>query len=601
MFRQWMMFGLMLGAALCGHAAWAQEKITLAFNPEPGVYVMVRDTMGNSTTTLAQLATPFSSQVRTVVTTELHLDKAATGGKRSVTLVYRHVMQESYKNGQVSERLDSDSVDPSLAPGELIEYAMIGLPVTVTLDTAGKIVDIQGLDAVFIAYKTNTKGKLALQDEKNLHHFASNRIAESLLPFQFLPAKPVAHGGSWKASMTYSAATLKHTCALAGVKDDLATVTARGAIKNDPKRPDIDLVFNSTVQMDTVTGIIKTASTTVKGTSVATSDLNTVIDDKTDVTITKGAYTASTAGKAAPEVKRASQQGASEKVSLAFNPEPGVYVMMQEVVTSTTVVMNGRSETAQIRAVVTMDMSFGPANSAGKRNMKLVYRRVQLEASSGGMVHRWYDSAKSKSITNSDRTYDALIGTTISATLDANGKPLDVKGLDDVIETKMRDILKESPMSEREQAEYKQCFRQEMIEESFGRYRVTPDKPVGRGDSWRTASTFSYPILSTIPLVQTCTLADVKDNVATVSVKATLTENGKPLTTVSKQGSSQMDMLITGTALVDITTGLTTSETMTHKGSMDVKTANGNKMKVTTNGTTKRTITKGAKTPKATK
>jgi len=590
---------------MSGSAAWAQETIHLAFNPEPGTYVMVRDMADRWARTLPGQTAPQRRQSRTVVTMELHVGKADTDGHRPVKMMCRHVMQEINEDGRVSEKLDSNATDPSKMPTESIEFAMIGHPVTVTLDAAGRVInfhiDIQDFDAILYDYKVNTQAKLTAQEEKNLRNFVWQHIAEYLNPFQFLPGKPVAKGDSWKVPMPYSVTKFTYTCTLTDVTAGVATVTNRAATQNDPEHPNVDLAIDSTIRVDAATGMVKTASITQKGTSLAASGVKIVGDNTIEIAITQGAYNAAktAVNNATPEKKKTPQR---EKppgtIHLAFNPEPGFYTVTQESVRNTAIAINGHPpESVKVLAAVTVELSFGPANAAGKRNVKFVYRHARLEASSGGAVHKRYDSAKAKTASNTDPKYDALIGKVISATVDATGNLTDIKGLDDYIEAEMDDMREEGEMSDENLEDYERYLRQTILEEALGCLRVAPDKPVAQGDSWKTSIKFSVPFVRTLPLAQTCTLKDVQNGVATLAVNVTLPGDGKPRTLKTEQGSNRLEMLLTGTAIVDIATGLSTSETTVYNMKSDTQAANGNSMVVSVGGTIKRTLARGAYTP----
>ena len=286
---------------------------------------------------------------------------------------------------------------------------------------------------------------------------------------------------------------------------------------------------------------------------------------------------------------------AQEKINLTFNPEPGFYVVKQEVVGNSSGVVDGQSTTGQTRGAVTVEMSFGPPNAAGKRNVKLVYRRAQLEITGGRVVFLKYDSAKDrgKSKNPAALMYDALIDKVISATLDADGKVLDDKGLDELIDVFGKAEGKTYPVDSVERANYRKLLRKDLIEQCISPFPLIPGKPVAKGDSWKTTVTKAVPLLDIVSFRQTSTLTDIKDNQATIVIKATMAEESKSAAKSTAAGTvHQANITIEGTALMDVATGLAMSETLTQKGTISLM-IDKNEVTMSISGTVKHTMVKG--------
>ena len=224
--------------------------------------------------------------------------------------------------------------------------------------------------------------------------------------------------------------------------------------------------------------------------------------------------------------------------------------------------------------------------------MAITFRHVRNNISQGDYAILAFDSAADNNAQDpASQMYAAMIGRTISLTIDPRGRTGNVKGFDELIDAVMKDVP-DGP----EKANLKKNLVGNLVQ-GLGQFQgAYPDKPVSKGDSWEVTMDLPVPTEEVWEIKQTGTLKDVQNGVATVAFSVTLKNKGANGTAATDPaGVGDLDMTIDGTSLTDIATGMDGSATMTLKASMTVP-ADGYDVNMTLNGTATVTITKGTYT-----
>ena len=132
-------------AVSVGLAAWAEEKVELKINYEPGDYVM----MSSMTMKMAMTidGRTYNMRTRVATATDMTVGKADADGNREVTFTYRHIKTDATQDGRAIMAYDSASDDDPQHPAGKTYAAMIGKTITVTVDSKGGC-KAQGVDEI---------------------------------------------------------------------------------------------------------------------------------------------------------------------------------------------------------------------------------------------------------------------------------------------------------------------------------------------------------------------------------------------------------------------------------------------------------------------
>ena len=283
----------------------------------------------------------------------------------------------------------------------------------------------------------------------------------------------------------------------------------------------------------------------------------------------------------------------AQKIELKVNYEPGTYVMKQDMTMDMSIDVDGQTIKARTVMALTAEMIVGKAGKDGSRETKLTFRHIKNEVSQDGNTVMEYDSSDKKAQDPVARLYGAMIDRTITMTIDSQGAASNISGFDEVIDA----MLEGGELVGMPKEKLKKDFGSTFLE-SFSQMKTFPDKPVGKGDSWEISTDLAIPVLGDMQIKQVCTLKDVKDGVATVTIKGSMKAGGSEGADENAEedggmpGLREMNMTMDGTMLMNVATGLAKSMTMTQKGTF-VMSVNGMEMKTTMDGGHKITISKG--------
>ena len=282
-------------------------------------------------------------------------------------------------------------------------------------------------------------------------------------------------------------------------------------------------------------------------------------------------------------------------IDLRINYDPGTYVMVQNMTMNMSMNMGGQSVKTKTTMVMTAELVVGKADNAGSREMTFTFRHMKTETSQGGQTVMTFDSSNKKAQDPMSQMYNAMIGRTITMTVDPRGTSSNVRGFDEMMDAMLKDVP-EGP----EKANLRKSFGSQLLE-GLGQMQTFPDKPVSRGDTWEEAKDVSLPMMGEAQIKQVFTLKDVKGGVATIGISAEIKAQGGEGDDDPPASIREMSMTLDGTMFVEIATGLARSGTMTQQASFVVF-ANGMEMEMTMDGEHNITITKGTYTaPKAAK
>lgn len=266
------------------------QKIELAFNYEPGAYVVTRhltiDT--NSGTADTNSETVRGSQ-SVLVTMDMNVDEPDAHGNRKVTTTLRHVKSETslafVAGGQLSDRkYDSATDAKSEDTMNAMFYGTVGMPITMIIDPKGKISQVRDANGMI------PDGRDSL--DNIIHAF---------------PDKPVGKGDTWGTDGHVSlpmntGAQIRTVYTLEDIKNGVATVTAKMTMSNgddsgdeNKSRTSMEMSGNYAMQIDVKTGLLHSFSMTQKGTFARTTlgiDTIATTDTKIVATIKRGVYKA---------------------------------------------------------------------------------------------------------------------------------------------------------------------------------------------------------------------------------------------------------------------------------------------------------------------
>lgn len=263
---RYMISAMTIAAAAAG--AWGQEKVTFQVKHVPGSYVT-----SVATQTVQQVGNDrAAAQTATMtVVQEITIDKPTDQGQH-VRVVHRRI-QQSHKGGPVE--MTYDSADKPL-PNEKNPLAVIGLvvdvPIDVTLDKAGKVTEVKGLDQVWEKVAVESP-LLARQMKATFSEMVKEQFAQSS---RVLPDKPVGLGDTWEV--------LEKQTMIAGVPIDfrgtyklrrfemlggrrVAVVEKSGVTKvapsaSKPAKPDGEIKEQGTLKINVATGQVEESDLT---------------------------------------------------------------------------------------------------------------------------------------------------------------------------------------------------------------------------------------------------------------------------------------------------------------------------------------------------
>lgn len=178
------------------------------------------------------------------------------------------------------------------------------------------------------------------------------------------------------------------------------------------------------------------------------------------------------------------EQAAPGKIELRFRATAGDrhQVVVQTDETSTQVFHDGKTQTR-------LQMRFGAETEvldvAGETaRIRMTYRTVAVTDTSDGAVSR-YDSARdAKSKEPLPAMMNALIGSTLTLTVDQRGQLQEIEGLEE-LQARIAGAI-ELPAAEKKKLleSLAESFSQETIANSVGAL-ILPESPIAVGDSWK--------------------------------------------------------------------------------------------------------------------
>ncbi|MHC4294760.1 MAG: DUF6263 family protein [Planctomycetota bacterium] len=223
-----------------------------------------------------------------------------------------------------------------------------------------------------------------------------------------------------------------------------------------------------------------------------------------------------------------SAAGADEKIELKRRHVPGTYVIKQ--VTDLQSVTEFRQPAAtqpasqpasqpaplqtmtqNVSMLMVSEMSVGEPDESGQK-LKMVFKRIRQSIKAGPMS-MFFDSDSPTEQQNPMLApiYNALIGAEIEVTLDPDGKPVAITGLEDLFDSLAKTNPALGPMLDN----IKKQFGDQMIKQLFSMgENFLPHKAVAKGDTWVAESTEEYPMIGEVKITHNCKLKDIEQTPA---------------------------------------------------------------------------------------
>jgi len=268
---------------------------------------------------------------------------------------------------------------------------------------------------------------------------------------------------------------------------------------------------------------------------------------------------------------------AQDKITLKVNYEPGTYLLTSKTQTATSMTGDMKMSSSMIMTMIT-EMEVAKADDKGNREVKSSFKQIKMEQTVGNTTCN-YDSAigDNGKIGPIGNAFGAMIGKTITLTLDSKGGACNIRGVEEMVAA----MMKNSGLPASAEAALKNQFGQKMVEETFSNLQAFPDKPVAKGDTWDIIKKMELKVVGATDFKQTNTLKDVKNKNAIIAFTGTLK---KPKTTTSGpagQTATIQDLSITqnGTSQVIIDTGMVKQTDMAQRGSFTVIAGEGDSKK----------------------
>ena len=185
------------------------------------------------------------------------------------------------------------------------------------------------------------------------------------------------------------------------------------------------------------------------------------------------------------------------------------------------------------------------------KNIKVTYRRLTIK--SVGMGNELIlDSDKDE--VGKMNPFSGLRNASFSMVLAPNGAIKSVSGTDKMVDSIASKMTKDTTQLKQIKLSLEKQFNAEVIRQTMeSSFRMFADKPVKIGESWIVNT--KVQITMPIETATTYTLKEVKDNVATLSIKGNLVSKGDFDSMGSKMQTDLKGMNV-GDAQIDIRTGI---------------------------------------------
>ena len=292
------------------------------------------------------------------------------------------------------------------------------------------------------------------------------------------------------------------------------------------------------------------------------------------------------------------------KITLKIGFPPGRYEMVQEMDMKMTIDMTMEGQdpppTQQVNQKMTFwsTMDVSQPDAAGNTTMKVQFTRMKQEMD--GLVQMSLDTDDVESLKNNPlgKMLAGLCETTMTIVVDADGKAIEVKGVDEMWDR----MAKDAPAGA---GAVIGSFKQSMGNNAMARMytqpmAMAPEEPVGIGSVWRPEITIPMPMMGDMVFRNECELVSIgpadQGYVATVKVSGTATaEKGqKQQFGPASVTIDSMDLDMNGQILVNVDSGVPVDESIDLSGTYDMTSSAGKvevKMTVSMEGTTRTTVT----------
>ena len=253
---------------------------------------------------------------------------------------------------------------------------------------------------------------------------------------------------------------------------------------------------------------------------------------------------------------------AAKPLTLQRKYPPGTYVVTQDQDMQTATGLPGMGEIKQdAKITFVAELTIAKPDTQGRQQIVLQYKRIRMNV--GGPMKMSYDSARQgQADAMFAQMFQPMLAAKIEMTVDRNGKVLETKGADKLMDS----IARGNPMAAGMLQGMKGQVNDQMLKNMISQGdQFLPTKPVRKGDTWTARSTQDIPMMGQTKSNFACKLADVRKTgghtLATISVKGKMTSGQSK----KVKGGGPIPMKLTkvviaqqGTVTFDADTGMFT-------------------------------------------
>jgi len=292
------------------------------------------------------------------------------------------------------------------------------------------------------------------------------------------------------------------------------------------------------------------------------------------------------------------------KITLKIQFPPGRYEMVQEMDMKMTIdmTMEGQDSppTQHVNQKITFwsTMDVGQPDAAGNTTMKVQFTRMKQEMDGLGQMSLDTDDPESLKNNPVGKMLAGLCETTMTIVVDADGKAVEVSGVDEMWDR----MAKDAPAGA---GAVIGGFKQSMGDDAMARMytqpmAMAPREPVGIGSVWRPEITIPMPMMGDMVFRNECELVSVEPadqgHVATIKISGTATaEKGqKQQFGPASVTIDSMDLDMNGQILVNVESGVPVDESIDLSGTFEMTSSTNNveiRMTVNLEGATRTTVT----------
>jgi len=203
---------------------------------------------------------------------------------------------------------------------------------------------------------------------------------------------------------------------------------------------------------------------------------------------------------------------AGEKIDLRLRYVTGSYELTQEVTMAQTIAVAGQQMVQNIQMTIVMATDVGKLDPKGRRKLQLQFKRIKQNMQMGP-IQMAFDSAgpPEQSTPAMAQILQPMLEARVTATLDANSKVIEVKGLDEVWQKTAAANPAMVPIINQMKGQMGDEFLKQTLMNSAKHF---PGKTVGIGDTWTVENSLPMPMLGKAKVKQNSKLTAIEQTPA---------------------------------------------------------------------------------------